>query len=175
MQTQLEGAILRMSFVGYTTRSYKGISEYVDFMIQVQNDLATAFLDASEEEDFLWRKQLFDVENEINYHDALLFIYKMIRQHRRGLTVVFIQSLNKEIKSWMDDKERIKEMDENVRYGLQGFYKKEVIQILRGLRDAENQKMIENGEYAIHLFNLCDAYLAYGTKKSLLFKVALIC
>uniref|UniRef100_A0A803P5K1 Uncharacterized protein n=1 Tax=Cannabis sativa TaxID=3483 RepID=A0A803P5K1_CANSA len=94
-----------------------------------------------------------------------------IRQHRRGLTVVFIQSLNKEIKSWMDEKEWIKEMDENVRYGLQGFHKKEVMQILRGLRDAENEKMIENGEYAIHLFNLCDAYLAYGTKKSLLFKV----
>ncbi|KAM6568908.1 hypothetical protein CsatB_016893 [Cannabis sativa] len=50
-----------------------------------------------------------------------------IRQHQRGLTVVFIQSLNKEIKSWMDEKERIKEMDENVRYGLQGFRKKEVI------------------------------------------------
>ncbi|KAM6547354.1 hypothetical protein CsatB_019030 [Cannabis sativa] len=66
----------------------------------------------------------------------------------------------------MDEKERIKEMDENIRYGLQGFHKKEVMQILRGLRDAENQKMIQNGEYDIHLFNLCDAYLAYGTKKN---------
>uniref|UniRef100_A0A803NKC5 Uncharacterized protein n=1 Tax=Cannabis sativa TaxID=3483 RepID=A0A803NKC5_CANSA len=77
MQTQLERATLRMSFVDHTTRPYKGISDYVDFMIQVQHDLATAFLDASEEEDVLWRKQLFDVENEINYHDALLFIYKI--------------------------------------------------------------------------------------------------
>uniref|UniRef100_A0A803QRR3 Uncharacterized protein n=1 Tax=Cannabis sativa TaxID=3483 RepID=A0A803QRR3_CANSA len=89
-----------------------------------------------------------------------------IRQYRRGLTVEFIQSLNKEIKSWRDEKEMIKEMDENIRYSLHGFHKNEVMQLLRGLRDAENQKMIENGEYDMHLINLCDSYLAYGTKKN---------
>lgn len=65
-------SIVRTAFIDQAFGEVGGENPTVCKLRDIQNELVRRFIDACEKEDMYWRRQMYDVEREIMYHELLL-------------------------------------------------------------------------------------------------------